>query len=1003
VAQAPDRIRGLAVRHLDDAVVGIVALCVYILTLAPGVTTGDSGELITAAATLGLAHPTGYPLYILLGRVFMTVFFFLPPDLAMNLFSAMTAAAAALVVRRTIRVLTGDRIIAVGTALAFAFSASMWSQATTARVYMLNVLLTALILLELARLYRGQGGSVARGWFLFGLAMANHTVTVVLAPMLLAAAWKWTGSWSARFGALCLSIPGLALYLYIPISSSFGPYQNWGNPSNIENLIGYLSREEYWRRSFVQDVGDVARVAWHYLAQVPAEFTWIGTAVMALGVYAGMSRARVVLATGLYLFFSNIVLMIMHGSRSDIFFWSRYMLTGWLGLALISGMGMKYLAGLSRGKSVALVAAVLVPVAALALNYRESDRSGDRFARDLNQRILEMVEPDATVFAEGDNVLFPLIYLHHVEGIRPDVKLVLQGVNELSNMVIDPDGTPIYFTHHHNLGAPQLELLPDGLVYRLVRKGSGFVGRGWSDWSIPSFELIKGPGYMRYLDRNLVGDYLFMKAVNHEPDRESVTRALTRAMEVDPDNDKTFLNAGLIFERALLFEEAMSAFETARTIDPRDDLALRKTREWESVLSRVRGAEGAEDRASRLAVALYEGGRGGLAIRVLREAADAFKRSFKLRYNLAALLIARGDLDAAVIELEAALNIRPDDAVALRDLGQVRRLTKQRTTWYSDERQVFNSIPSSIKFAIGTDVTLDPESITSDAWSRFEEIERVFDAFDPDSEVGRLNTSMEKGAVPISPVLADVLRDAFDVWEATDHAFDVTVFPLKGLWRDAARKGAIPGSIQKAGARSRVGMSGIHLSRDGRSLTFDTPGVLLDFGGIVKGHAVDLVIERLKQHGASSALVRCGGEIRAFGAAQNGDPWTIGVRHPLDRDGTWGVVSGPTELAVSTSGNYEQPVVVGGREFHHVFDPRKGEPASTDVLGVTVVITGERPSCAIADATATALTVLGPSEGLDVIVENEGTEALFIMKGRPGETPYEKASEGMRGIYRKRR
>ncbi|TMA32388.1 MAG: DUF2723 domain-containing protein [Deltaproteobacteria bacterium] len=140
-------------RAADDLFVMSVAFGVYLATLAPDVTTGDSGELITAAATWSLAHPTGYPLYLILGHAFVRAFGFLSPALAMNLSSAVAASGAVAIVRRLADVLTEDRLAAAATALLLAFSASFWSQATAARVYALGALLMALALFEL----RGRG------------------------------------------------------------------------------------------------------------------------------------------------------------------------------------------------------------------------------------------------------------------------------------------------------------------------------------------------------------------------------------------------------------------------------------------------------------------------------------------------------------------------------------------------------------------------------------------------------------------------------------------------------------------------------------------------------------------------------------------------------------------------------------------------------------------------------------------------------------------------------
>ncbi|NOZ02489.1 MAG: DUF2723 domain-containing protein, partial [Deltaproteobacteria bacterium] len=766
--------------HRDDILTGGLALVVYMFTLAPSVTTGDSGELITAAARLELAHPTGYPLYILLGKLFVSVFFFLSPDLALNAFSAICAALAVVLVRRLLYVLAGDRYAAAGAALLFAFSGSLWSQATSARVYALNCVLVLLALIELARLYRENGGSLSRAWLFFGLAMADHTVSIVLLPLMFVATWVWGGSLSARLKAAAWCVPGLAIYLYIPLTASLEPYQNWGDPSTLSNLYHYLARTDYWSRSFVHGARDVWTVALHYVELLPGEFTWPGTALLAVALVVGVVRQPLITLVGLYLFASNMALMMAHGSRSDIFHWPRYMLTGWMGLFMVFSLGLAQVLKPIRNRAAAVGLALALPALALALNFAQGDRSGLNLARDFNMKILNMVEKGATVFAEGDNVLFPLIYLHHVEGIRPDVTLVLQGVNELSSMVIDPDNRPIYFTHHHNLGAPELKLVPDGLLYRLVRRDSDFTGRPWTKWSIPEFERIDGPGRLRYLDRNLVGDYLFMKAVNHEKDVTQTASILDRAMSIDFDNSKTFLNAGLLFERGLRFKEALKAFFSAREIDPRDELARGKVKLWRDVLAGVQGVSRPQHRASRLAAAMYDRGMGRLAVRVLEQASGAFKRSFRLKYNLAALYIATGDMASARDALEAALVLRPNDAAARRDLDHVLNILGSGLAWLRQNRDLYDGIPSRIEFAVPKAGKDRMDKLAEAAWREFRRVGSVVNAFDPRSEVGRINADTSKGQVTVSDDVAKLLRKSLALWAGTEHAFDPTVWPLKG-------------------------------------------------------------------------------------------------------------------------------------------------------------------------------------------------------------------------------
>ena len=600
----------------EDLAVAVPALVVYGITLAPTITTGDSGELVTAAVTLSLAHPTGYPLYLLLGHGFIALFGFLSPAVAMNLFSTLAAAATCLVMRRLVSQLTGDRAAAIGIALLFAFSQSFWSQATAARVYTLGALLLVLALLELARLYDGNRGSLGRAWFWFGLGMANHTVTLVLAPLLLIASFRSTQSWLHRIGTAALCLPGFSLYTYIPIAASHDPVQKWGDPSNWERLVAYLSRESYWSKRYVDEVDDLWTVAAHYLNAIPAELGWSGAALFILGVGICANRRRGVLAAGLYLFVANMGLIALHGSRQDILYWNRYMITGWIGLTLVAGFGFARVLAAVRRPILRAGVVVLVPALAVGMGYSRADRSSDTWARDFAAYILDSVEPGALLFAEEDNVAFPLSYLHYVEGRRADVELVMQGINRLDLMRIDPVGKPTYFSQPRELGMPALELVADGLVFRLMPVDSGFTGRPWE--GLVSFDVIEEAWALRYLDRSLIGNYYFLKAINLEPhDREAALTAVRTLRRVSFDNAVNQVKAGLLLEWNLEFREAFEAFDSAAQIDPSNDLAVQRARLWRETLAAVGGMRNPAERAERIATALLDAGQSDLALRVL--------------------------------------------------------------------------------------------------------------------------------------------------------------------------------------------------------------------------------------------------------------------------------------------------------------------------------------------------------------------------------------------------
>lgn len=667
-----ERYAGTNQRAIDDFLVFGVSLLVYFITLAPVVTTGDSGELVTAAATWSLAHPTGYPLYLLTAHLFLSLLPFLSAAYALNLFSAILMAGSCCVLRRILEALTAQREAAVSMALFFAFSQSAWSQATTARVYALGALLIALPLLELLLLHMRRGGSLGRAYLWFGLGMANHTVSIVLVPLLLIETLRANMSWWERSKRACLALPGFLLYLYIPIVAATDPVQNWGDPQTPEKLLAYLSRESFWSKRFVRDAGDAWSVALHYLAQIPSEFTWLGAALLLFGIGVAARTHRWPFAIGLYLGLSNMALMLWHGSRQDIFYWNRYMITGWLGLSLIAGIGTARILTWFRSPSLRLGIAAALPLAVLLLHFPSSDRSHDTYAKDFAEEILEGLEPNSVLVAGEDNVVFPLSYLHFVEGIRPDVTLVMQGINRLSDLPVDPARVPTYFTHLYDLGAPALELIPDGLVFRLTKQGDTLRGQGWSD--LPAFERFGDPRHKRYLDRSLAGNYLFMKAIHLEGhDDDALVATLHRNSAISFDNAINQVNVGLLFERNLHFEEAYDAFANAYRIDPLNGLAAQRVRMWEPLLAQLRDLSDNEARIRKLSSALFEIGKVELATKVLRQAARDHPGSEFVHYNLAALLIGQGTFEEAERELAMVLAIRPAHELAKRDLEQVRR------------------------------------------------------------------------------------------------------------------------------------------------------------------------------------------------------------------------------------------------------------------------------------------------------------------------------------------
>lgn len=224
--------------------------------------------------------------------------------------------------------------------------------------------------------------------------------------------------------------------------------------------------------------------------------------------------------------------------------------------------------------------------------------------------------------------------------------------------------------------------------------------------------------------------------------------------------------------------------------------------------------------------------------------------------------------------------------------------------------------------------------------------------------LAQLNTELAGGqAVQIPAALAPLFRRAAQYTQLSGGRFDVRIGPLVQLWGfdDDSRYRSTP--PDPAAIAQRVDALRQAPALDGGEHYGPAPQVQFDFGALAKGEACDLAIARLRKAGVHNAIVNLGGNLRVSG--QKGDrPWNIGIRHPRpDPVGNAGLLATlPTsgDEAIITSGDYERYFEFEGQRYHHLLDPRSGQPAR-GLQSVTVV----GASGALGDAASTALFVAG--------------------------------------------
>lgn len=430
------------VRHpLRWAVAGVFALALPLdlATLNPGLGFIDRGELATVAATLGIAHPTGYPLFTLLGHL-ATLLVPARPVLVLNVLAALlTAAGAAVLVAlydELLRRAAGARAGAAPRAVAAALGALLtatgsiwWQQANGWEVYALQSLLLPVALLLGLRWLRLGGTRAALAFaFALGLAFTNHLTTVLAVPAMLVAIAA-----DPRRAQRLLECPAMAPafvlaltpYAYLPLRAAQHPLLDWSEPVTLGRFFNHVSAREF--RSWMFASGDdFVRQAAYIARLLPADLAWAGAAVALAGLAWLVRRdTRGALFT-LLLFAACVVYACGYGIRDiDSYLLMAALVTGaWFaaGLLALGGMRTRNAAALATGVGVVLIAVNF------ALHLADCDEHALHLPEDLARAQLRALPPHAVIFdAQWDYTLSPSIYLQAVEHVRPDVTVIGTG------------------------------------------------------------------------------------------------------------------------------------------------------------------------------------------------------------------------------------------------------------------------------------------------------------------------------------------------------------------------------------------------------------------------------------------------------------------------------------------------------------------------------------------------------------------------------------------------
>ena len=493
----------------------LASLALYLRTLAPDVVDADGGEFQFAAWNFGFVHPTGYPLYLILGGLFQHLVPLGNPAYRLNLFTAITAALAVAAFYLAANEITRHRGAAIIAAASFALTRAFWYDAGAAEAYDLNAFFVALLIFIALRWQSEPSAhKFAAFCFVFGLALTHHRSIILWLPAfvlfyfisrpptadgrLLFDVSRMTRHVS-RF-AFCFLLP-LSLYLYIPLRAPVSPY--FSPPlapgrdlvlydNTVTGFINYVLG-----RTFQSEIGwdavSAARLA-AFPQMLLDQFGAVGIGLGAIGFIAMAWRKReawvrlVLLTTG----FITTILFASLYHIGDIFHYyiPAYLVwAGWIGVGAISSVEFVARPLIADRRPRFAVYCLLFTVLVLLVpqfvtNLPFADRSRETQAREQWTRILSApIPPNAILISNDRDEVTPLWYMQYVENTRRDVLGLFPlitpapehaNIGRLTDSVLDAN-RPVYFIKPMPGIEVKYRLENSGELWRVAERNQGRV------------------------------------------------------------------------------------------------------------------------------------------------------------------------------------------------------------------------------------------------------------------------------------------------------------------------------------------------------------------------------------------------------------------------------------------------------------------------------------------------------------------------------------------------
>jgi len=273
---------------------------------------------------------------------------------------------------------------------------------------------------------------------------------------------------------------------------------------------------------------------------------------------------------------------------------------------------------------------------------------------------------------------------------------------------------------------------------------------------------------------------------------------------------------------------------------------------------------------------------------------------------------------------------------------------------------------TSVSVWFWTDREADAAKAAEAMFTEIKRLDKEMTTWLPDSDLSRINTAAGDKPVKVSDETIQVIARALDVSKRSGGVFDITVQAFHGLWKfDEDMDGSLPDQAEVKKRLALIGWKDVILDKTKKTVFLKRKGMAITLGGIAKGYAVDKCVALLKARGFTDFMVQAGGDMYVAGS-KGKDPWVVGIRDPRGPKDSMFAVAPIKDHSFSTSGDYERGFVKDGVRYHHILDPRTGEPAHAS-RSVTI----RAKDAFTADAWSKVMFIDGVEQGEKIIKDNK--------------------------------